>query len=133
MSTLTNYSDITLTRTQLYFPDIDIHEVFDRNPTKYVFRHTDCPYVFITDGDCLYAQDQDERGIDPVSKYGLYNIMSIYNDFTEFLDSCKHIESVLGRELFLADRSGGGVFKCSIRHLELQHISKLRNNDEPTN
>lgn len=104
---------------------MDINEVFNLRPDKYVFRHTDCPYVFITDGNHLYAQDQDEKGIDPVSKYGIYNILHIYNDFKEFIDSCKHIEEVLGRELFLVDYSGGNVLKCSIRHLELQFVKTV--------
>lgn len=123
-----NKSDISTDREQTYFPDLDIPEVFNLRPDKYVFRHTDCPYVFVTDGNCLYAQDQDEIGVDPVSKYGLYNIMYIYNNFQEFIDSCKLIEETLGRELFLADYSGGNVLKCSIRHLELCYNSLLKAN-----
>ena len=62
-------------RSQLYFDSFIndnelINEIFNVNPDKYVFRHHDCPIVFVTDGNKLYAMDMDEQGIDPIEKYG---------------------------------------------------------------
>lgn len=125
-----NIQDLTmLQREQLYLDELDINEVFNVNPHKYIFRHRDCPYVFVTDGTNLYAQDQDEREIDPVEVYGVYNVYYIYNNFQEFIDTFKDIEVALNRELFLADYSGGLVAKASIRALELYAINLEASNE----
>jgi len=117
-------------RTQIYLTDpitqkeLDkslVKEIFHDNPTNYVFRHTDCPYVFITDGQLLYAQDMDEIGVDPVAQYGIYNIVHVYNNFKEFISTFTRIEEILGRELYLADR-GSGLLKISIRGLYLYAV-----------
>lgn len=125
-----NIQDLMLLqRKQLYLDELDINEVFNVNPHKYIFRHRDCPYVFVTDGTNLYAQDQDEREIDPVEVYGVYNVYYIYNNFQEFIDTFKAIEVALNRELFLADYSGGRVAKASIRALELYAINLESHNE----
>lgn len=125
-----NIQDLMLLqREQLYLDELDINEVFNVNPHKYIFRHRDCPYVFVTDGTNLYAQDQDEREIDPVEVYGVYKVYYIYNNFQEFIDTFKAIEVALNRELFLADYSGGLVAKASIRALELYAINLESHNE----
>ena len=60
----------------------------------------------------------DELNVDPVEKYGLYNIIRVYNNFQEFLDTFKAIENLLGRELYLSDWYNNQ--DCSIRTLELE-------------
>lgn len=108
-------------RTQIYLTDISddtIEEIFNGNPGKYVFRHTDCPVVFITDGSFIYSEDMDALNTDPVERYGPFNISYIYNDFNEFINIFKYIEELLGRELFLADWNNHS--DISIRALELE-------------
>lgn len=122
----TNTQDLTtLNREQLYLNELNINEVFNINPHKYIFRHRDCPYVFVTDGTNLYAQDQDEKLIDPVEVHGVYNVCHIYNNFNEFIDTFKSIEIAINRELFLTDYSGGNLAKASIRALEIYSINKF--------
>lgn len=114
--------DLTNT-TQLYIDEMDvasIKEVFDSDRSEdYVFRHSDCPYVFTTDGIFIYAMDMDEKNVDPFTKYGVHNVMNIYNDFNEFLRDFKRFEEVLGRELYLSDEFNNT--DVSIRSLELYY------------
>ena len=108
-------------KTQVYLTNISddlVKEIFNNVNNEYVFRHTDCPIVFTTDGYFLYSEDMDELNVDPVEKYGLYNIIHVYNNFQEFLDTFKAIENLLGRELYLSDWYNNQ--DCSIRTLELE-------------
>lgn len=94
-------------RTQLYFDQILENEdlllkVFNTESDKYVFRHTDCPIVFTTDGVNIYAMDMDEQGIDPIEKYGINQIECCYNNYNEFLSAINTIENVLNRHLYLS-------------------------------
>lgn len=93
-------------RTQLYFSamcdgteegDILLDKVFHKRPGDYVFRHVDCPLVFITDGNFMYAIDMDEKEVDPIAKYGLSQIEAVYNDYTEFVNDMNYIQVNLGR------------------------------------
>ena len=103
-------------RAQLYFDNFVndnelINEIFNVNPDKYVFRHHDCPIVFVTDGNKLYAMDMDEQGIDPIEKYGYEQIKSCYNDYDEFLNDINKIEHKLSRTLELATWNKFAVIK----------------------
>ena len=103
-------------RTQLYFDSFVndnelINEIFNVNPDKYVFRHHDCPIVFVTDGNKLYAMDMDEQGIDPIEKYGYEQIKSCYNDYDEFLNDINKIEHMLSRSLELTTWNKFAVIK----------------------
>ena len=103
-------------RTQLYFDSFIndnelINEIFNVNPDKYVFRHHDCPIVFVTDGNKLYAMDMDEQGIDPIEKYGYDQIESCYNDYNEFLNDINKIEHKLSRSLELTTWNKFAVIK----------------------
>ncbi len=103
-------------RTQLYFDSFVndnelINEIFNVNPDKYVFRHHDCPIVFVTDGNKLYAMDMDEQGIDPIEKYGYDQIEACYNDYNEFLNDINKIEHKLSRILELTTWNKFAVIK----------------------
>ena len=97
---------VTLNRTQVYFNQILedeelLQKVFNTNQQDYVFRHTDCPIVFTTDGINLYAMDMDEQGVCPIEKYGIEQISCCYNDYNEFLLDISKIENILDRHLYL--------------------------------
>ena len=103
-------------RAQLYFDNFVndnelINEIFNVNPDKYVFRHHDCPIVFVTDGNKLYAMDMDEQGIDPIEKYGYGQIKACYNDYDEFLNDINKIEHKLSRTLELTTWNKFAVIK----------------------
>lgn len=103
-------------RAQLYFDNFVndnelINEIFNVNPDKYVFRHHDCPIVFVTDGNKLYAMDMDEQGIDPIEKYGYGQIKACYNDYDEFLNDINKIEHKLSRTLELVTWNKFAVIK----------------------
>ncbi len=114
-------------KKQIYLTDITndmINEIFNTNINEQVFRHTDCPIVFTTDGYFIYSEDMDELNIDPVNKYGIDNIINVYNNFQEFIDTFKNIEDVIGHELFLSDWYNN--LDMSIRQLELEY-KKIQN------
>jgi hypothetical protein len=107
-------------KTQVYLTDISdelVDNIFNTGVGSYVFRHADCPIVFTTDGNFLYAEDMDALNIDPVEKYGIDTLFYTYNNFQEFLDTFKLIEEQIGRELYLSDWANH--FDASIRTLEL--------------
>lgn len=93
-------------RKQIYFDamvngtteaDELLNQVFNVNPAGYVFRHEDCPIVFITDGHFLYAMDMDDKDTDIVSEYGAVSILNYYNDPREFVTALEYIQRKLER------------------------------------
>ena len=94
-----------------YFPEIEENvslalAIFNEEQTQHVFRHTDCPLVFITRGDALFALDMDEIDVDPFAKYGFEQIEAVYNSYKEFTDSINKIENILGYKLSLSTWDG---------------------------
>ncbi len=107
-------------KIQVYINECDttlIKEIFNGH-SNYVFRHTDCPLVFNTDGKSLYALDMDEPDVDVLSKYGIPHLMYVYNNFQEFIDEYKRVEEILGHELFV--KVWDNTDSQSIRQLELE-------------
>jgi hypothetical protein len=91
-------------RIKLYFEDIIeddvlLNKVFNLHPDAYVFKHEDCPLVFVTDGNNLYTMDMDEKDIDPIEKYGYSRIEACYNDYSEFTNDIRKIEDKIFRVL----------------------------------
>ena len=120
-------------REQIYLKNLEtgkelskdiIYDIFNEDPTKYIFRHQDCPYVFITDGYNIFATDMDEQTIDPIQKYGLDNIIHIYNDFEEFLRTFTHIQNVLKREIYLSTKEKDK--KISINELRTKYTENKK-------
>lgn len=119
-------------KIQLYLTEISeekIHDIFN-GKKEYVFRHTDCPIVFTTDGNFIYAEDMDELNIDPFVKYGMDRLTYVYNDFQEFINTFKRIEDVLGRELHISDWYNNS--DISIRSLELNYKTLESSKKTPT-
>lgn len=96
-----------------------IKTIFNGN-SEYAFRHKDCPLVFVTDGSFLYAEDIDEQGIDPLEGHDTDVLQYSYNDFNEFINEYKRIETILGHELFVSDWFN--EIDTSIRQLELNYL-----------
>ncbi len=80
--------------------------IFNDEQTEHVFRHTDCPLVFITRGDAIFALDMDEIDVDPFTKYGFEQIEAVYNSYQEFLDTIIKLEKTLGYKLSLSTWDG---------------------------
>lgn len=81
--------------------------IFNEEQTEHVFRHTDCPLVFITRGNgVLFALDMDEIDVDPFAKYGFEQIEAVYSSYSDFLDTIKKLEKTLGYKLSLGTWDG---------------------------
>lgn len=96
---------------QKYFTDFEddislTMTIFNDEQTKHVFRHTDCPLVFITRDEALFALDMDESDVDPFTKYGFEQIEAVYNSYSEFLDTIRKLEKTLGYKLSLGTWDG---------------------------
>lgn len=105
-----NFLDV-VPENHRYFTDIENDMVltiiiFNEEQGQHVFRHTDCPLVFITRGDALFALDMDEIDVDPFDKYGFEQIEAVYNSYSEFLDTVTKLESTLGYKLSLSTWDG---------------------------
>jgi len=66
----------------------------------------------------------DEQTIDPIQKYGLDNIIHIYNDFEEFLRTFTHIQNVLKREIYLSTKEKDK--KISINELRTKYTENKK-------